>query len=178
MAVKDILLYGEYPNFPINGVNFIDLTPTLANSKVTNEVIRELMGLYINDAEDVHSNIDYIISPDARGFIWGSLVAGKYNLGLIPVRKVGKLPEGAILSSISYETEYSTTQLCLPVVDIDGKKLLFIDDVYATGGTYKAIKEMVRQNNGTLIGGSVIVDVELDENPEVKSLVKVRELSK
>ena len=178
MAVKDLILYGEYPDFPTKGVNFIDLTPSLLDPNNAEEIVKQLMKLHINNENEVASSVDYIISPDARGFIWGGMVAQKYNLGFIPVRKVGKLPDGAILSMINYQTEYSSTELCLPIVDISGKRLLFIDDVYATGGTYMAIKELVNQNNGILIGGSVLVDVELDQNPEVKSLVKVRDLKK
>jgi len=175
MKAKDLIIYGSYPNFPVEGVNFIDLTPSLLDAKLTNELVTGLLELYVKD-NDVHSKIDYIISPDARGFIWGSMVAQKYQLGFIPVRKVGKLPDDAILSTTNYDTEYSTTSLCLPHANIKDKKILFIDDVYATGGTYKAVKEMVEKNGGILLGGAVLIDIELDETEEIKSLMGVSEL--
>jgi adenine phosphoribosyltransferase len=178
MSIKDLIIYNEYPNFPMNGVNFIDLTPSLLNTKNRAEIVKQMIQLYFADSDEISKEVDYIISPDARGFIWGSMIASKFELGFIPVRKPGKLPDKAILSSVDYETEYSTTKLCMPVVDLCGKKLLFVDDIYATGGTYKAVKQMVNQNNGILIGGVVLVDVELDKNDEVKSLAKIRDLKR
>lgn len=172
MSIKKLLVYGTYENFPKTGVRFIDLTPSLLDSKVSKKITYELMMLY----EEQKDIIDYIISPDARGFIWGGMVASMFNLGFIPVRKPNKLPDGAISGMAKYETEYSSTELNLPNVDLDNKKVLFIDDVYATGGTYRAVEELVRMANGELIGGAVVVDVDLDDNPKVKSLVRGKEL--
>ena len=70
MAIKDIILYRKYPNFPQERVNFIDLTPSFLNTEVTNTIIKQLMELYVGN-----DKIDYIISPDARGFIWGSMLS-------------------------------------------------------------------------------------------------------
>lgn len=166
------VLFNMYNDFPINGVEFIDLTPSLLNPQVTNEIINEMIKLYYKSIEEAKENIDMIISPDARGFIWGSMVALRLGKGFIPVRKENKLPNDAIIDTYNYQTEYSTTKLCLPQTSIEGKKLLFVDDVYATGGTYEAVKGLVRNNKGSLIGGLVVVDVELDASKEVKSLVK------
>ena len=169
---KDLILHKEYLDFPEKGINFIDLTQSLLDPKVTDEIINSLIKLCKKDIK----NIDYIISPDARGFIWGSMIAKKLNLGFIPVRKVGKLPDEALLGKIKYKTEYSVTELCLPKADINNKKLLFVDDVYATGGTYFAIKELINQNGGTLIGGVVLVDINISKNKDLKSLAKARDL--
>lgn len=172
MSIKKLLLYGTYENFPKKGVSFIDLTPSLLDSKISKEITYEMMMLY----KDQKNSIDYIISPDARGFIWGSMIASMFNLGFIPVRKPNKLPNGAISCSAKYETEYSLTELNLPNVDLNNKKVLFVDDVYATGGTYRAVEELVRIAKGELIGGVVVVDIGLDNNPKVKSLVMGKEL--
>ena len=97
---KTTLLYDKYLHFPIKGVNFIDLTPSLLNPKVTEEIIRNLMLLHVGNERKVKAKIDYIISPDARGFIWGGMVAKKYDLGFIPVRKIKRMPQEAIQSKI------------------------------------------------------------------------------
>jgi adenine phosphoribosyltransferase len=162
------ILYNIHPDFPTEGIRFIDLTPSLFDSVVTAEIIKGLIGDFPRP--------DFIISPDARGFIWGGMVAQKLGVGFIPVRKSGKLPKGAVVSSVNYQTEYSTTSLCLPRCDIKGKTLLFVDDVYATGGTYNAVKKLVAKHGGALIGISVIVDIELDKTQKVKSLAKASEL--
>jgi Adenine/guanine phosphoribosyltransferases and related PRPP-binding proteins len=172
MAIKNLILYGTYDNFPKEGVKFIDLTPSLLDSSLSKEIVKQLMNLY----EEEKGTIDYIISPDARGFIWGGMLAAIYDIGFIPVRKPNKLPANAISGMVKYETEYSTTELNLPNVDLNNKKVLFVDDVYATGGTYKAVEELVEKANGYLIGGAVVVDVELDDNPKVKCLVRGSEL--
>lgn len=166
------ILYKMYNDFPIGGVEFIDLTPSLLNYEVTDEIINEMIKLYFSNIEEAKKNVDMIISPDARGFIWGSMIALRLGKGFIPVRKENKLPDEAIIDTFNYQTEYSTTKLCLPQSSIEGKKLLFVDDVYATGGTYQAVKGLVKNNKGILLGGLVVVDVELDNSNEVKSLVK------
>ena len=170
MAIKDIILYGAYQDFPKEGVRFIDLTPSISDIKVRNRIIEEIIKLYNFD------DIDYVISPDARGFIWGGMVSERTNKGFIPVRKPGKLPEKAIKSSATYETEYSKNTLNMPLVDIKGKKLVFIDDVYATGGTYRAVEQLVKDNGGLLLGGAVILDIEIIKNKEIKSLITSRDL--
>lgn len=175
--MKSEILFKTYPDFPVAGVNFIDLTPSILNPKIRRKLIVKLAELYgYRNCSDFEKEIDYIISPDARGFIWGGMIAEKYGVGLIPVRKPGKLPDKAIGAVADYKTEYSTTTLCIPKVDLEGKKLLFVDDVYATGGTYRAIKKLVSSMKGDLLGGAVVVDLELDDNKEIKSLVKAKGL--
>lgn len=177
MSEKNLILYEMYPDFPVKGINFIDLTPSLLEPNITSVIIKQLVELYI-DSENVKEEIDYIISPDARGFIWGGMVASNYELGFIPVRKKGKLPDAAVQSTVDYKTEYSAAKICMPNVNIEGKRILFIDDVYATGGTYRAVKQLVNEAKGILIGGAVLVDIELEKTEEVKSLIKSKDLHK
>ena len=73
-------------NFPIEGIEFIDINPMLIDKKIYNEVIEK----FVEEIQD--KNIDYIISPEARGFLFGCPVASKLNIGFIPVRKKGKMP--------------------------------------------------------------------------------------
>lgn len=95
-------------NFPIEGIEFIDINPILIDEKVYNEVIEE----FIKEIQD--KNIDYIISPEARGFLFGCPVASKLNIGFIPVRKKGKMPPTTVENSFEYEKEYGKDILELP----------------------------------------------------------------
>jgi len=160
------ILFETHIDFPNKGVFFVDLTPSLLDVKTRDKIIDELFKIYSK------STVDYIVSPDARGYIWGSMVAQKFGVPLIPLRKPGKLPLGAIGATVDFSTEYAKTSLCIPKVELKGKHCLFIDDVYATGGTYRATKTLVAKMGGTVIGASVVLDLKLDNNPEIKAVVK------
>lgn len=162
---KDIL-YRVQKNFPITGVNFIDLTPTLVNNEHLQKATNALKNKILENTGD----IDYIVSPDARGFLWGAYIAALLNKPIIPVRKHGKLPSSSVMTTIDDKTEYSDIQLDIPIVDLSNKKCIFIDDVYATGGTYKACKKLVELNNGHLVDAYVILDILLTED-KVYSLI-------
>lgn len=165
------ILYRIAKDFPIEGVNFIDLTPTLTEGDYFQKTATLLKEMILQNEED----IDYIISPDARGFIWGSYVAALLEKPLIPIRKHGKLPESSVMFSTKDTTEYSNIELDLPLVDLDGKKCLFIDDVYATGGTFKACQKLVFQANGTLTNAYVVLDILISQD-HVNSLITSNDL--
>lgn len=165
------IVYRVEKNWPISGVNFVDLTPTLINKDNFRKVSLELIDKINNNIKD----FDYIVSPDARGFIWGSYIASLMNKPFIPIRKHGKLPSSSISSSIKDKTEYSNIELDLPIVNLKGKTCIFIDDVYATGGTYKACKKLIEKNKGSLNGAYVILNVSLT-NDKVNSLMTSDEL--
>ncbi len=167
---KDIL-YRVQENWPIEGVNFIDLSPTLMNGESFRRVACSLM----EKIKEKSKRVDYIVSPDARGFIWGSYVAALMEKPLITIRKHGKLPDSSVMASTKDTTEYSDIELDLPIVDLDGKVCVFIDDVYATGGTYKACKKLVEENNGFLDGAYVVLNVLLT-NDEVNCLMTSDEI--
>lgn len=158
-------------DYPCKGVKFIDFTPSLLDYQNIEKIIDELVEL-------VKEDVDYIVVPDARGFIWGMGVANKLKVGLIPVRKTGKLPKENIQNSINYKTEYSTTSLDLPIVDLNQKKCLFVDDVYATGGTYKAVKEMVEKSGGIVTQAIVLYNVLIENNKEIYYLYDKNDLIK
>ena len=117
-----------------------------------------------------YNDIDYIISPDARGFLWGTYVAALLEKPLIPVRKHGKLPPSCVMTTISDKTEYSNIELDIPIADLTNKKCIFIDDVYATGGTFKACQKLVEQNGGILNDAYVVLDILISQD-EVNSLI-------
>lgn len=165
------ILYRVQEDWPIEGVNFVDLTPTLTEGENFKKVATAMKDMILGNNED----IDFIVSPDARGFLWGSYVAALLGKPLIPVRKHGKLPESYVMSTTRDTTEYSSIELDIPEVDLNGKRCVFIDDVYATGGTYKACQKLVSENNGVLEGAYVVLNVLLT-NDKVNALMTSDEL--
>lgn len=165
------ILYRVQEDWPIEGVNFVDLTPTLTEGENFKKVATAMKNMILGNNED----IDFIVSPDARGFLWGSYVAALLGKPLIPVRKHGKLPESYVMSTTRDTTEYSSIELDIPEVDLNGKRCVFIDDVYATGGTYKACQKLVSENNGVLEGAYVVLNVLLT-NDKVNALMTSDEL--
>ena len=168
--INDIYYYVE-KNWPIDGVDFIDLTPTLIKENAFKKIANLIKDQIITKTNE----FDYIIAPDARGFIWGSYIAALLEKPLIPIRKHGKLPNSCVMSRISDKTEYSNIQLDLPISDLKNKKCVFIDDVYATGGTYTACKKLVEMNGGTLDPPYVVLDILLTED-NVNSLITKKDL--
>jgi len=171
--IKEVkgIKYRVARDFPIAGVNFVDLTPTLIDRATLRKVSLAIVDLIKEQFPD----FDYIVAPDARGFIWGSYISALVDKGLIPIRKHGKLPDDSILDSYDEKTEYSSITLDLPLADLKGKKCIFVDDVYATGGTYHACTQLVEKNGGEMLGAFAILDIELS-NDQVNSLIKMQEL--
>lgn len=138
--MSNYIKFKSYRDYPYKGVNFIDFTPTYYDLKSRNFIINEMSKII--DSLNIDFNHTVIVAPDARGFIMGSILAHEYNLPLILVRKESKFPPESISVAKSYDTEYSTDVLAMQEYDLDGKTCLFIDDVFATGGTYNATKDL------------------------------------
>lgn len=150
----------EYPNFPKEGVLFKDILPLLKDPFLRKDLVTEMSKL-------IPSEVTCIVAPESRGFLLGMLVAQELNLKFIPVRKPGKLP--GEVKSISYSTEYSLDTLEVQQDSLNElDKYFFIDDIYATGGTYKAIKDLLNTNR--FLGGLVLLDVLGNKEPEIISL--------
>ena len=160
-------------DFPIKGVNFIDITPLIMDKKIFNKIINH----FVNELKS--KNIDYIVAPEARGFLFASAIAYKLDIGIIPVRKKGKLPPSYVEASFNYEKEYGKDILELPKLIDDNyqdKKFYIIDDIYATGNTISSIKSQIINLGGTVVGvGAIINIVELNDNKDLYSLVNVNE---
>lgn len=148
---------GKYPDYPTPGVLFEDINPILRDSNLLG-ILMEMIALNTNNLE-----VDYLVCPESRGFIFGSMLAIILKKPILLARKPGKLPGKK--HTVTFKTEYSEDTLEMQAVDLTGKKVWFIDDVYATGGTYFACKELVEKCNGTLVGGTVVKSV-LDKHPE------------
>ena len=95
-------------DFPKKGIEYIDIMPLV----IDNEAYQEIINLFINRVEG--KKVDYIVSPEARGFLFGSPVATKMSIGFIPARKKGKLPPSTIITDFEYEKEYGKDMLVLP----------------------------------------------------------------
>lgn len=165
---KKGILYRVSNDFPEPGVRFIDLTPSLVNANYRAAILSAMIYHINYEIGDV----DMIISPDARGFLWGMGVATLMNCSFVPVRKSGKLPMNCVFTMVKYDTEYSQTSLDLPMANYVGLKCVFVDDVYATGGTYNACKKLVELAGGKLEHCVVVYDVGLNDNKEVWSITR------
>lgn len=159
------------PGFPKPGIIFRDITTLLQDKKAFIKAIEALVR--INRGK----KIDKVVAVESRGFIFGACLAHRLKTGFIPVRKKGKLPYKTI--SASYELEYGTDTLEIHEDAIKpGENILIVDDLLATGGTVKAVVQLVKQLQGKIVGiGFVIELVDLHGRDKFKeypvdSLVK------
>lgn len=162
-------------NFPIKGIEFIDINPLILQKNV----LKEITMLFTE--EIVNKEIDYIVAPEARGFLFASSVATELNIGLIPVRKKGKLAPTTVEVQFDYEKEYGKDTLELPKLVNDSyskKRFYIIDDIYATGNTAKSIKNAIESLGGVVIGVGVVMNIKELNNDKVFSLIDVEEENK
>jgi adenine phosphoribosyltransferase len=148
------------PDFPKKGVMFKDLSPILSDSDLFHRLIDLSMKIIRNSGI---SNIDKIVGLDSRGFIYGSALAYVLNAGFIMARKRGKLPYKSDNEKISviYHTEYSIDALeILKFTVKKDERVLIIDDLMATGGTFRAAADLVEQAGGVVVGYLAILKVD------------------
>lgn len=142
----------DIQDFPKPGILFKDITPLLISPEATHFCIETLA----KSVENI--KIDKVIGVESRGFFFGMLLAQKLNAGFVPVRKSNKLPFETI--SASYELEYGSDILEMHIDAIKkGDKVLIHDDVLATGGTAKAVCEMVEQLGGEIVQLNFIMEL-------------------
>jgi adenine phosphoribosyltransferase len=146
-------LIREVPDFPKPGINFYDITTLLLDPtglKQTVDALRE---------NTPTGRIDTVIGVESRGFIFATPLAYQLGAGFIPVRKPKKLPAECV--SVSYELEYGTDTLEMHKDAVgDGHNVLIVDDLLATGGTAKAVVDLVESVGGNVAG--LLFVVELD----------------
>lgn len=142
----------DIQDFPKPGIGFKDITPLLSSPEATN-VCLELLASTLVDKK-----INKVIGVESRGFFFGILLAQKFNVGFVPVRKPKKLPFDTI--SASYDLEYGTDTLEMHIDAIQkGDKVLIHDDVLATGGTAKAVCELVEQLGGEIVQMNFLMEL-------------------
>ncbi|MDO5060184.1 MAG: adenine phosphoribosyltransferase [Actinomycetaceae bacterium] len=142
----------EIPDFPEPGVLFRDITPLLANGDAFGKLVDEL-------AEHYRGKVDAIAGLESRGFILAAPLAIKLGLGMITIRKAGKLPGPVI--GVDYDLEYGSARMEVRPDSIhEGQRVLIIDDVLATGGTAAAAVELVRGLGAEVAGITVLLELE------------------
>ncbi|MEO6879756.1 MAG: adenine phosphoribosyltransferase [Mycobacteriaceae bacterium] len=137
-------------DFPVAGVQFADLTPVFADGPALAAVVAEL-------ARD--QRCDLVAAVDARGFLVGAGVALALGVGVLAVRKVGKLPPP--VHAQSYALEYGTATLEVPAdgIALAGRRVLVIDDVLATGGSLAAVVALLRRCGAEVVGLGVVLEI-------------------
>ena len=150
-------------DFPKKGIVFRDITP-LMNS---GEAYKEATDQIVKFAKE--HNIDVVVGPEARGFIFGCPVSYALGIGFVPVRKPGKLPREVI--EYSYDLEYGSNVLCMHKDSIKpGQRVLIIDDLLATGGTIEAVIKLVESLGGIVAGLAFLIELE-----ELKGMEKLKD---
>lgn len=143
----------EVPDFPKPGINFYDITTLLKNPTGLKRTLDALKERYKG------SQIDTVVGIEARGFFFAPAVAYSLGAGFVPVRKPGKLPYKT--RQVEYALEYGTDKLEIHEDAIQpGQRVLIVDDVLATGGTAKAVADLVDQSGGTLAGLSFVIELD------------------
>ena len=139
-------------NYPIKGVMFRDITTLLKDPEGLRDSINKLVDRY----KDL--NIDKIVAIESRGFIVGAPLAYLLNVGLVLIRKPGKLPAETI--DQDYELEYGTDRIEVHIDAIEkDEKVLIVDDLIATGGTAEATVRLVQKMKGDIVECCFIIDL-------------------
>ncbi|WP_295155004.1 adenine phosphoribosyltransferase [uncultured Brachyspira sp.] len=149
-------------DYPKKGILFRDITTLLKDKDAFKYAVDKM-------AEQVsNEKIDYIVGAESRGFLIGSALAYKMNIGFIPVRKKGKLPYKTI--SEEYALEYGTDTLYMHEDALTkGDRVLIVDDLIATGGTALAMIKMVEKLGGIAVGSSFLIELkELNGRKEIE----------
>ncbi|MEO7509682.1 MAG: adenine phosphoribosyltransferase [Pyrinomonadaceae bacterium] len=146
-------LIREVPDWPKPGINFYDITTLLKDASGLRRTVDALA------AEFEGEKVDAIIGIEARGFIFAPALAYHMKTGFVPVRKPKKLPSEC--ASISYDLEYGQDTLEIHRDAIgDGHRVIIADDLLATGGTAKAVVDLVEQLGGTVVGLAFVIELE------------------
>lgn len=149
-------------DFPKEGIIFRDVTPLMQDGKAYKETIDKL----VEFAKD--KQVDIVVGPEARGFLFGCPVATALGAGFVPVRKPGKLPREII--EYSYDLEYGSNVLAMHKDAIkSGQRVLIVDDLLATGGTIEAVIKMVESLGGIVVGLEFLIELE-----ELKGIEKLK----
>ena len=167
-------LIREVPDFPKAGINFYDITTLLKHPDGLRQTVDALA------AEFDGEKVDAVIGIEARGFIFAPALAYHMGTGFVPVRKPRKLP--AECASISYDLEYGQDTLEIHRDAIGkGHRVIIADDLLATGGTARAVIDLVEELGGTIAGLVFVVELEFLngreklEGYDVRSLVKYQD---
>ena len=139
-------------DFPKKGISFKDISPLLRNAKAFSSCIDDLAKLASQ------YDFDVICGPESRAFVFASALAYKMNKGFVMARKAGKLP--GITYKLTYQLEYATATIEIPAASFKkGDKVLLLDDLMATGGTFKALKQLIENAGGEVVGALTVINL-------------------
>ena len=140
------------PDFPKQGILFRDITTLLKEKKAFKKAVDEVAGRFKG------KKIDSVVAIESRGFILGGALADRLGTGFVLVRKKGKLPWKT--RSVTYELEYGTDTLEMHEDAVKpGDKVLIVDDLIATGGTVKAVVDLVKQLGAKIVGTAFLIEL-------------------
>jgi len=151
----------DIPDFPKAGIVFKDITTLLSNPKAFNTLMTHLEKRY------KEYGLDYIAGIDARGFIFGSILADRLGLGFIPIRKKGKLPYTTVAQKYTLEYGFDEVEVHIDAFGENGcckgscepSKVLLIDDLIATGGTAKAAADLIDKVGAKCVEACFIMEL-------------------
>jgi adenine phosphoribosyltransferase len=148
------------PDFPKPGILFYDITTLLRDPEGFRLVIDAMSTPYLS------KGVDLVVGIESRGFILGAAVADRLQAGFVPVRKVGKLPAKTV--RVSYDLEYGSDSLEMHSDAIEqGRRVLIVDDLLATGGTARATIDLVKGQGGQIEGVVFLIEL-VDLNGRTK----------
>jgi adenine phosphoribosyltransferase len=143
----------EIPDFPKPGILFYDITTLLKDGPAFREAIDLMLEPYKDE------QIDIVVGMESRGFIFSAPMAYQLNAGLVPVRKLGKLPAETL--TVEYALEYGSNTLEIHRDAIQaGQKVLVVDDLLATGGTVRGTVELIERLKGSVVGLAFLVELD------------------
>ncbi len=148
-------------DWPIPGVIFRDLTTLMSDP----DAFRETCDIFYERYR--HKKIDKIVGIDARGFVFGAVLAYKLGIGFVPVRKKGKLPHDTIEEVYTLEYGSGTMEIHKDAI-IEGEKVVIIDDLIATGGTIGATVKLVKKLGGNIVECAFIIEL-----PDLKGRAQI-----
>lgn len=144
-------LISEIPDYPEPGVQFRDISPLLADGPAMRAVSEALI-------EPFRGSFDIVGGLEARGFLLAGYISAITGVGILPIRKAGKLPRPA--ATVSYSLEYGTATIEGPDVLKAGERVLLVDDVLATGGTLAAAQKLVVDLGAVVVGSAVVLELQ------------------
>ncbi len=149
----------DIPDFPKPGIIFKDITPLVKDPAALRLAVHQLLHPFLG------RDITAVAGMEARGFIFGSLVAWELGIPFVPLRKPGKLPYD--VQSVSYDLEYGSAELQVHIDAFDeNDKVLLIDDLLATGGTAKASCELIEKLGAKVVACAFVVELDFLQGRE------------
>lgn len=145
-------LVRNIPDFPLPGIQFKDITTLIGHGQAFSKVIDTLAARY------QHTPIDAVVGVESRGFIFSAPLALRLGVGLVPVRKPGKLP--AETYQVEYELEYGTNTLEIHRDALTpGSRVVLVDDLLATGGTVGAASRLIELAGGQVVELAFVIEL-------------------